>query len=426
MAFVSDPHRDRALGYPSDRRLTISLSDYWESLRGDTVYPLLSDIDMKVINDVRAHCFLLEFRDGEEHPVFRFVGRELTDECGRDLTQKTVLDVPRGTLLTQLTDLFLNVLNNEGPVGAQGEFTDRNGVVRIYRGIMLPFSEAGSRIDFILGAISAKDKGKSSETTLPPIDVRVPAPPDDAADIGKPQGTPDEGVPVDAPEAAPEPAAGASELEYVLAECRQLAGRLAQAESRTREALYEVLAGAYGFYFETESDPESYEELLDAEGLTRQERAPFTPVLKLVFGRSLDKTRISEYATALAHAERCGCAPEDIKAFFADFDGGIKGCVRAERAARRAARGEETDARLEAALETLRAAPAVARVEMADADAGSGDAGGREFVLMLARRTPDAPERLEVVHLPDEPRERVEALLKRSARAIRKRQRRPR
>ena len=419
MAFASDPHRDRALGYPSDRRLTISLSDYWESLRGDTVYPLLSDIDMKVINDVRADCFLLEFRDGDEHPVFRFVGRGLTDECGQDLTQKTVLDVPRGTLLTQLTDLFLNVLNNEGPVGAQGEFTDRGGQMRLYRGIMVPFSENGGRIDFILGAISAKAKEKSSETTLPPIDVQVPPPPPETASDADPALEGDSET--DSSEAAQELPAGGSELEYVLAECRQMAGRLEHAELRTRDALYEVLAGVYGFYFETESDPEGYEDLLEEAGLKRQQRSPLTPLLKLVFGGTFDKTRISEYATALSHAERCGRSPDDIKTFFHDFSGGIKGCVRAERAERRAARGQR-DARLEAAVELLRAAPAL--TEMAAPDAGGPDTDQDEFVLMLARRKADAPDRLEVVHLLDETPVRIEPLLKRAARTIAKARRR--
>ena len=34
--------------------------------------------------------------------------------------------------------------------------------------------------------------------------------------------------------------------------------------------------------------------------------APMTPVVKLVFGADYDKTRLTEYATALTHAQRIG------------------------------------------------------------------------------------------------------------------------
>jgi hypothetical protein len=35
-------------------------------------------------------------------------------------------------------------------------------------------------------------------------------------------------------------------------------------------------------------------------------RAPYLPFVKLVFGTEYDKTRLTEYATALAHARRVG------------------------------------------------------------------------------------------------------------------------
>ena len=44
--------------------------------------------------------------------------------------------------------------------------------------------------------------------------------------------------------------------------------------------------------------------LIADAGLVVQERAPMTPVVKLVFGPDYDKTRLTEYAAVLSHAHR--------------------------------------------------------------------------------------------------------------------------
>jgi len=73
-------------------------------------------------------------------------------------------------------------------------------------------------------------------------------------------------------------------------------------------------------------------------GLKSQARAPFTTVVKLAFGSGCERTRLSEYAAALSYAKRCGRTPVDLKSFIESQQGGLKGCVRAERTARRTAR----------------------------------------------------------------------------------------
>src|SRR3546814_1211886 len=77
-------------------------------------------------------------------------------------------------------------------------------------------------------------------------------------------------------------------------------------------------------------------DLADA-GIKPQARAPMTPIVKLVFGVDYDKTRLTEFATVLAHAQRLAVGAGALTALLDEADGGIKGIVQAERAARRPA-----------------------------------------------------------------------------------------
>jgi hypothetical protein len=76
------------------------------------------------------------------------------------------------------------------------------------------------------------------------------------------------------------------------------------ADVRSREALYGAIDRAFDFSLLAEQQPEDYAELLADNGITVQERAPMTPVVKLIFGAGYDKTRLTEFAAALDFAHR--------------------------------------------------------------------------------------------------------------------------
>ena len=146
-----------------------------------------------------------------------------------------------------------------------------------------------------------------------------------------------------------------------------------------------------------------------------QARAPFTPIVKLVFGVTYDKTRLSEYATALAYAKRNNQIEITVRNFIETQAGGIKGCVAAERAARRAELGTGPD-QLELARRKLRELPPLAElilpetndlVELSD-----------EFVLVLGRRVDDDSGKVQLLRLLDEPTALVDAVVKRAAKTL--------
>ena len=92
------------------------------------------------------------------------------------------------------------------------------------------------------------------------------------------------------------------------------------------------------------ASPEDYAELLEDSGVKAQARAPMTPIVKLVFGIDYDKARLTEFAAALAWAERQQVAPSGFEAFIDRAAGRPQGAGRGRarsapaRAARRHAR----------------------------------------------------------------------------------------
>ena len=130
--------------------------------------------------------------------------------------------------------------------------------------------------------------------------------------------------------------------------------------------------------------PGDYAELLDDAGIKAQARAPMTPIVKLVFGADYDKARLTEFAAALAHAERCEVDLDGFLPFIESFAGGLKGIVAAERDARRPEPRADT-----------RADRARVRLRAASAQPLSALAGNDEFTLVLVRR--DATGKVEPV-----------------------------
>ena len=145
--------------------------------------------------------------------------------------------------------------------------------------------------------------------------------------------------------------------------------------------LYQAIGRAHDFALVAQLNTDDYTELLSDAGLVVQERAPFTPIVKLVFGAAYDKTRLTEFATALQYADRNAVPMGGLSSILAGYDGGLKGIVAAERRARKVASGQHVAATPSDPRSRLRAAKARDLSEFA----GTGE----EFVLLVARREAD-------------------------------------
>jgi len=525
-----------------ERRMQVRAYNHWASLLADRNFPSIEDLDPDSLPDFGPYSVLLDFSNGVDDPAIRYLGEMLAAECDVPARIGKLSDVPARSLLSRITDHYMQILANQAPIGFEAEFVNQRGSTILYRGILLPYSSDDDSIDFIYGVINwkemadqltsdelmleidqaleaAEEKPRSPDpvtdwadgpgadeaptslpASMPLADGQDPFPqpafgadeddeedededadeaglyeaieavddepeaetrfaslltlgggkvgrsPLDLGDIGEwspehefgaedgydhdhadqdaaiaawrdlpsvPEPEPEpaaEPAPEFAVELAPEPvayaapeplelidslgeqpcdaldeAAGADDddelgLYDCLAAARELALAARSCEDRSRSALYAAVGRAYDFSLVAQAEPDAFAELISDSGLTVQERAPMTPVVKLVFGADYDKTRLTEYAAVLAHAHRMDVARGTLAGMLGQAEGGLKGVVQAERDYRRADGGDVP----------LRETPreALARKLRAIAPLGFEDiaAEGEEFALVMIRR----------------------------------------
>lgn len=364
--------------------------NYWCSLLDGRDFPSIEDLDPTGISDFGPHSVLLDFTEGSDDPATPYIGTAVREEC--DLAAdgvKRISDVQSRSLLSRLTDHYMQIIANRAPVGFEAEFTNQRDRNICYRGILMPFSSDGDTIDFIYGVINWKDAGEAPDNSrtikplIAPVDSSFDSADDDSDDEAleltdslsgdtmrseyvsahapMPTEHPDfppapthlvwedgplaDAVDLDPVEPSVEAVDDEAEADIDVAADAGLADRLwaaresaevcKQADGRSRVALYRALGMAYDFSVATRRVPDEYAELLDDAGVKAQARAPMTPIVKLVFGIDYDKTRLTEFAAALSYAEREGVDFGEFQSFVEKADGGLKGLVAAERQARR-------------------------------------------------------------------------------------------
>ena len=363
-----------------ERRMHVRAYNHWVSLLKARPYPNIEDLEPARIADFGPHSVLLDFTRGIEDPTIAYLGRTLREECALDSSVTRVAEVPSRSLLSRLTDHYLQIIANRAPIGFEAEFVGTRGRTTLYRGILMPFSSDGTAIDFIYGVINWKEMvdAETQATLAAELDAAVRA-------IAKPAPTlqPDVAIWADGPSADHQDLvedATPATLRDRLDLARESAAAVTAADNRGRAALYRALGRAHDFALAADQDASGYAALLETAAIKVQPRAPLTPVVKLVFGADYDKTRVAEYAVVLGAARRAQVAAGDLSAFLDDAPGGIKAIVAAERAARRPAAPAPTDLYARAAAE-LRAMPVLGSLPI-----GAGD---DEFVVLLARAGAD-------------------------------------
>lgn len=382
---VSDSAHDaHRLSIGSDeRRMHVRAYNHWVSLLQGRAYPSIEDLNPGNIADFGPHSVLLDFSKGVENPAIRYLGGSLREECGVTSDITHVGEVPSRSLLSRLTDHYLQIIANRAPIGFEAEFVGQRGHNTLYRGILMPFSSDGDAIDFIYGVINWKElvdaetqarlereveeARRTAPTPVAAAPVWADGPSAGFGDTAEPVETID---PVDTP--------GPESLADRLLIARESAAAARAADTRSRASLYRALSRAYDFARASETHAEDYAELLADAGIAVQARAPMTAAAKLVFGADYDKTRLTEFAAVMNHARRHDVSEGGLDAFIGATEGGIKGIVKAERALRKPAPQPDLFDQVRA---ELRARPAIAHVQMA--------AGTEEFVLLLARAGAD-------------------------------------
>ncbi|WP_338446853.1 hypothetical protein V5F89_03405 [Pelagerythrobacter marensis] len=390
-----------------ERRMQVRAYNHWASLLDERTFPSIEDLHPENLPDFGPYSVLLDFTSGVDNPAVPYLGAELATECGANGGIESLADVPARSLLSRITDHYMQILANQAPIGFEAEFVNQRGATILYRGILLPFSSDDDTIDFIYGVINWKELADQLTTDELMLEIdqaldedapaekpREPDPvtdwadgPSGAAGPGEwdaggedtppapiPEGPwrmaemiarqsaprkayaiplePDDALPVEESEAlaigsdlpAADPAPADEGLAAALAAARECAEAARNSEDRTRGALYAAVSRAYDFSLAASEAPEEFARLVGENGLKVQQRAPMTPVVKLVFGVDYDKTRLTEYAAVLSHARRLGLEAGALADFLAQAEGGLKGVVKAERQLRREEAGRQSQA----------------------------------------------------------------------------------
>jgi hypothetical protein len=410
-----------------ERRMHVRAYNYWVGLIEGRDFPSIEDLEPNDVHDFSAHSVLLDFTCGGDNPAIPYIGAAIRDECALNDDTRTIADVPSRSLLSRLTDHYMQIIANRAPVGFEAEFENPHGDTICYRGILMPFSSDGESIDFIYGVINWKHVDAAGDESFTddqptaelepealepafedeqPLELSEPTEPeqpesDEAGIAEEPQAeeptapaenveSTDESAPVhfswedgplheDETEALPtaviDDNAGLADRLWA---ARETAETVKAGEGRTRAALYQALSLAYDFALATRDDPAEYAELLEESGVKAQARAPMTPIVKLVFGVDYDKARLTEFAAALSYAQRQELGLGGFQGLIERQPGGLKALVAAERQARRPE--PKPDTKGEAARARLRSAATISFAELPAAE---------EFAVVVTRRGAD-------------------------------------
>ncbi len=308
-----------------ERRMHVRAYNHWVSLLKGRCFPSITDLDPASIVDFGAHSVLLDFTRDPADPAIAYLGRALREECGIDGAVAHITEIPSRSLLSRLTDHYLQIIANRAPVGFEAEFVATRGCRTLYRGILTPYSSNGEEIDFIYGVINWKEV--ADNRTQGAVKAEL-----DASLRQGSQQSHDTPIWADGPSADTATIITPCEtLHDHLSLARDGAAAVLGADSRSRQALYEALGRAHDFALAADGDPVAFMDLLEQNAIKVQLRAPMTPIVKLIFGPQFEKTRLTEYACVLNHARRLSVDEGAMVAFLEAFEGGIKGIVAAER-----------------------------------------------------------------------------------------------
>ena len=273
----------------------------------------------------------------------------------------------------------MQILAYQAPVGFEAEFANRLNRGTLYRGMLLPFGDAEGIISHVLGVINWKELADADIAASLLREIRHPY---EAGAMGPaPEGQPGRIDSLLGPlVAASQPAAEVPSLMDWLVSARSMA-RVARLRTDIGHgALYAAIGAAWDFALAARDESAEAIRLLTEAGLRAQNRNPMLPLVKLVFGPGHDKTRLTEYATVLAHAERLDIARGALAGWLAAAPGGLKGVVADERRARATGTGRAPTRhdQLAERLRRIRTRPL-----------GSLDTPGPEFSVVLTRRLPN-------------------------------------
>jgi PAS domain-containing protein len=139
----------------NDRRLVMRVLARWRELAGEWGLPRRSQIDPRHFGADWSHCLMLDVDPAPGASRFAFVGESLRDPTWPTFERQRVGECAEETLLYTATSYLDRVIVEREPL-LEGVGLHIGSPV-LYRSILLPLSENGSRIDGVLGAANFRE-----------------------------------------------------------------------------------------------------------------------------------------------------------------------------------------------------------------------------------------------------------------------------
>ena len=327
-----------------ERRMHVRAYNHWVSLLDGRPYPSIANLEPETITDFGPHSVQLDFSHGMGDPKIAYLGRALREECGLEGPIATIADVPSRSLLSRLTDHYLQIIANRAPIGFEAEFVSSRGRTTLYRGILMPFASGGVTIDFIYGVINWKELADADlqAALSAELDAAVHATPQGSGTAAQvwadgPSGgfdvMPAEPMPVQSlvlDDPLPADYVLAGPLGEQLAMARENAAQVRAAEARSRAALHRTLGRAHDLAGSTEHDDGDFAALFAAACLPGQADV-MMQIVTLVFGANFEQARLETFAAVLRHARRHQVPAGGFASFIGGFDGDLAAIAVAER-----------------------------------------------------------------------------------------------
>ncbi len=336
-----------------ERRMHVRAYNHWVSLLKDRPYPSIVDLKPETITDFGPHSVLLDFSQGMSDPKIAYLGRALREECGLEGPIATIADVPSRSLLSRLTDHYLQIIANRAPIGFEAEFVNSRGRTTLYRGILMPFASSpsaprGVTIDFIYGVINWKELADADlqATLSAELDAAVHATPYGSGATAQVWADGPSGG-FDVMPAEPEPAALQALVlddplpaDYVLvgplgeqlAIARESAAQVRAAEARSLAALHRTLGRAHDLAVSAAQDDDDFRAILSAARMPDGTDA-ITQIVAMVFGANFEAARLEVFAAVLRYAQRHQVPAGGFASFLSGFNGDLGAIEAAERTA---------------------------------------------------------------------------------------------
>lgn len=135
-----------------ERRITEQLLLYWDSLRRGRVMPSREMVNANDLGRLWDDCLMIRIcNDDSKAHIYEYIGDNIQGMFGGDVHKGDAL--PFSDMLDKH---YEKVVQSKKPLVQESCFDNLKGEKICYRQILLPLSENGGDVDFILGGMRYK------------------------------------------------------------------------------------------------------------------------------------------------------------------------------------------------------------------------------------------------------------------------------